>query len=91
MNPNPETATGIAAAFDCGEVSAREIAVAALHAAIEQLAPLELFESTEVEGALRAAAEHTGEKPGDLFMLCRVAVTGVWVRYCAPSARAALA
>ena len=53
-----------------------EVAVAVLHAAIEQLASLDTWEPATIEGALRAAAEHTGEKPGDLFMLCRVAVTG---------------
>ena len=30
-----------------------EVAVAALHAALEQLSPLELFDASEVEGALR--------------------------------------
>jgi len=29
-----------------------------------------------IEGALRAAAEELGQKPGDVFMLCRVGITG---------------
>lgn len=53
-----------------------EVAVSALHAAVEQLSALDAWEPPTIEGALRAAAEHTGEKPGDLFMLCRVSVTG---------------
>ena len=53
-----------------------EVAVAALHAAAEALGGIEAWAPDAIEAALRAAAETTGEKPGDLFMLCRVAVTG---------------
>ncbi len=53
-----------------------EVAVAALHAAVATLESIESWESDPIEAALRAAAETTGEKVGDLFMLCRVAVTG---------------
>ncbi|MEI6664559.1 MAG: glutamate--tRNA ligase [Chloroflexota bacterium] len=53
-----------------------EAARAALDAALAALRPLELWEPAAVEAALRAAAETAGEKPGDLFMLCRVSVTG---------------
>jgi glutamyl-tRNA synthetase len=46
--------------------------------ALEPLAagPAPGWNAPPIEAALRALAAATGEKPGDLFMLCRVAVTG---------------
>jgi glutamyl-tRNA synthetase len=34
------------------------------------------WDAPAIESALRAAAEELGQKPGDVFMLCRVAATG---------------
>ena len=53
-----------------------EVAVATLHAAATALEGIDAWEADAIETALRGAAEATGEKVGDLFMLCRVAVTG---------------
>lgn len=54
-----------------------ERAAPALEAAIAALEPLaETWEAEPLEAALRATAEELGLRAGDLFMLCRVAVTG---------------
>ena len=53
-----------------------EAAVPALLAAREALDELDPWAAADIEARLREAAERTGEKAGDLFMLCRVAVTG---------------
>ncbi len=71
MNPNPETATGIAAAFDCGEVSAREIAVAALERIAARNPELNAWTTITTERALREAealdaARARGERSGRL-------------------------
>jgi len=51
-------------------------AAASLEAAAEALDHLDDWSAPFIEAALRAVAAELGEKPGDLFMLCRVAVTG---------------
>ena len=48
----------------------------ALAATIEALAGLHDWSTEALEERLRGLAEELAEKPGDLFMLCRVAVTG---------------
>jgi glutamyl-tRNA synthetase len=48
----------------------------ALSAAIEALEALEGWEHELLEERLRGLAAELGEKAGDLFMLCRLAVTG---------------
>ena len=47
-----------------------------LAAAAEAVAALEGWTTAALEARLRALAEELDEKAGDLFMLCRVAVTG---------------
>jgi len=56
--------------------SRAEAAPAALDAAVAALETIEAWDAPAIEGCLRAVAARTGEKPGDLFMLCRLAVTG---------------
>ncbi len=54
-----------------------EQAAPALEAAIAALEPLaDTWDAEPLEAALRATAEELGLRAGDLFMLCRVAVTG---------------
>ena len=54
-----------------------EQAAPALEAAIAALEPLDGdWHAEPLEAALRSAAEEVGLRAGDLFMLCRVAVTG---------------
>lgn len=53
-----------------------EAAAPALAAAIAALDTVTPWSTAAIEAALRAAAEQAGESAGDLFMLCRVAVTG---------------
>ena len=48
----------------------------AIERAIAELEPLADWEHTAIEATLRALAEEFGVKPGDLFALGRVAVTG---------------
>ena len=48
----------------------------ALAAAIALLDPLDGWRAEPIESALREAAEELDRRAGDLFMLCRVAVTG---------------
>ena len=49
---------------------------AALEQVIEALEPLADWEHVAIEASLRGLAEEIGAKPGDLFALLRVAVTG---------------
>ncbi|MDE2694922.1 MAG: glutamate--tRNA ligase [Chloroflexota bacterium] len=54
-----------------------ERAAPALEAAVAALEPLaDDWRAEPIEAALRALAEELGLRAGDLFMLCRVAVTG---------------
>lgn len=53
-----------------------DAAPAAIDAAVAALDALEAWDAAAIEECLRAVAAQTGEKPGDLFMLCRLAVTG---------------
>ena len=53
-----------------------DAAARALAAVVEALEGLEEWEAEQLEARLREVAAELGEKAGDLFMLCRVAVTG---------------
>lgn len=53
-----------------------DAAPATLDATVAALESLEAWDAPAIEECLRAVAARTGEKPGDLFMLCRLAVTG---------------
>ncbi len=53
-----------------------EAAAAALEAAAAVLEAIGDWDAASIEGALRGVATDLGEKPGDMFMLCRVVVTG---------------
>ncbi|MEZ4554456.1 MAG: glutamate--tRNA ligase [Dehalococcoidia bacterium] len=53
-----------------------EAAAPAVEAAVAALEALDSWDAATLEEHLRTVASETGEKPGDLFMLCRLAVTG---------------
>ena len=53
-----------------------EVALAALPAIADAIEALDGWSTEAIEERLRALAEELDEKPGDLFMLCRLAVTG---------------
>ncbi len=53
-----------------------QAASAALDACAEVLDVLASWTAPTIEEVLRGVATHLGEKPGDLFMLCRLTVTG---------------
>ena len=54
----------------------RDGAAAALRSAVASLQPLSRWETDAIEVALREAAEEIAQRAGNLFMLCRLAVTG---------------
>jgi len=47
-----------------------------IEAVAGDLAPQDDWRAEPIEACLRACAERSREKPGDVFMLCRVAITG---------------
>jgi glutamyl-tRNA synthetase len=53
-----------------------EAAPATIDATVAALEALDGWHAPAIEERLRALAAEVGEKPGDLFMLCRLAVTG---------------
>ncbi|MGE0228158.1 MAG: glutamate--tRNA ligase [Dehalococcoidia bacterium] len=53
-----------------------DAAAPAVDAVVATLEALDAWDAATLEERLRAVASETGEKPGDLFMLCRLAVTG---------------
>ena len=61
-----------------GRAAEAQHALNACYAALDALAsgPIESWGAETIESALRATAEELDERPGSLFMLCRVAVTG---------------
>ena len=68
----PEAATLLGKPYRNRPAEARR-ALASCHS---RLTALETWASGPIEGVLRALAAELAERPGSLFMLCRVAVTG---------------